>query len=43
MERSLRKGPVTGPKWDPAQWEVQKPDTITEAVEFSHTQKKDLS
>jgi hypothetical protein len=39
MERSLRKkeGPVTVPKWDPAQGEVPRPDTITEA------HKRDLS
>ena len=26
---------MTGPKWDPAQGEVPKPDTITEAMEHS--------
>ena len=31
----LKEGPVTGPKWDPAQGEVPKPDTITEAMEHS--------
>ena len=36
MERSLRKrGQATGPKWDPAQEEAPRPDTITEAVECS--------
>jgi hypothetical protein len=36
MERILRKeGPVTGPKWDPAQGVVPRPDTITEAMEHS--------
>jgi hypothetical protein len=37
MERSLRekKSPLTGPKWDPAQREVPKHDTITEAMECS--------
>jgi hypothetical protein len=35
MEKSLRKeGPATGPKWDPAQGEVPRPDTITEAMGF---------
>jgi hypothetical protein len=29
MERSLEKeGPGTGPKWDPSQGEVPRPDTI---------------
>ena len=27
--------PVTGPKWDPAQGEALRPDTITEAMERS--------
>jgi hypothetical protein len=27
--------PVTGPKWDPSQGEVPRPDTITEAMECS--------
>jgi hypothetical protein len=36
MERSLRKeGPATGPKWVPAQGEVPRPNTITEAIEDS--------
>ena len=36
MEKSLRKGgPVTGPKWDPAQGEGPRPDTIIEAMEHS--------
>jgi hypothetical protein len=36
MEKSLRKGgPVTDPKWDPAQGEAPRPDTITEAMEDS--------
>ena len=26
---------MTGPKWDPAQGEVPRPDTITEAMECS--------
>jgi hypothetical protein len=26
---------MTGPKWDPAQGEVPRPDTITEAMEHS--------
>ena len=30
-----KEGPVTGPKWDPAQGEVPRPDTITEAMEHS--------
>ena len=29
------KGPVTGPKWDPAQGEVPRPATVTEAMESS--------
>ena len=28
---------MTGPKWDPAQREVPRPDTITEAMECSQT------
>jgi hypothetical protein len=36
-----KEGPVTGPKWYPAKGEVSRPDTITEAMEFS--QKRDLS
>jgi hypothetical protein len=28
-------GPATGPKWDPAQGEVPRPDHITEAMECS--------
>ena len=36
MERSLRERRVkTGLKWDPAQREVSRPDTITEAMERS--------
>jgi hypothetical protein len=36
MEKSLRKeGVVRGPKWDPAQLEVPRPDAITEANECS--------
>jgi hypothetical protein len=36
MERSLKKRSLaTGPKWDPAQGEVPRPDTITEAMECS--------
>ena len=36
MERRWRKkGTVTGPKWDPAQGDAPKPDTITEAMEHS--------
>ena len=30
-----KEGPATGPKWDPAQGEVPRPDTITEAMEHS--------
>ena len=30
-----KKGPTTGPKWDIAQWEFARPDTITEAMECS--------
>jgi hypothetical protein len=33
-----KEGPATGPKWDPAQGEVPRPDTITEAME--HSQKE---
>jgi hypothetical protein len=29
------EGPVTGPKWDPAQGEVPAPGTITEVMEYS--------
>jgi hypothetical protein len=35
MERNLRKAWFSfgsGPKWDPAQGEVPRPDTITEAM-----------
>ena len=28
-----KEGPMSDPKWDPAQGEVSRPDTITEAVE----------
>jgi hypothetical protein len=35
-ERSHEKeGPETGLKWDPAQGEVPRPDTITETIEHS--------
>jgi hypothetical protein len=34
MERG-KEGPATGPKWDPAQGEVPRPDTITEAMKRS--------
>jgi hypothetical protein len=30
-----KEGPETAPKWDPAQGEVPRPDTITEAMESS--------
>jgi hypothetical protein len=30
-----KEGPATGPKWDPPQVEVPRPDTITEAMEHS--------
>jgi hypothetical protein len=30
-----KEGPVTDPNWDPAQGEVPRPDTITEAMECS--------
>ena len=34
MERSIRKkDPAIGPNWDPAEGEVPRPDTITEAME----------
>jgi hypothetical protein len=36
MDRSLKKeGPSTDPKWVPAQGEVPRPDTITEAMDLS--------
>jgi hypothetical protein len=36
MERSMRKlNPEADPKLDQAQWEVPRPDTITEAMEHS--------
>jgi hypothetical protein len=36
MVRILRnKGPARGPKWDPAQGEVPRPDSITGAVKHS--------
>ena len=37
MELEVRgqKGPETGPKWNPAQGEAPRPDTITEAMECS--------
>jgi hypothetical protein len=34
-EPEEKKGPETGPKCDPAQGEVPRPDTITEAMECS--------
>ena len=30
-----KEGPATGPKWDPAQGEVQMSDIITESIENS--------
>ena len=37
MERSLRKRRSSNrPKWDPAQGEVPRPDTITQAMEHPH-------
>jgi hypothetical protein len=30
-----KEGPVTDSKWDPAQGEAPRPDTITEAMEHS--------
>ena len=35
----LRGDPATGPKWDPAQEAVPRPDTITEAMEYSHSRR----
>jgi hypothetical protein len=35
MEKSLRKRSSSGPKWDPAQGEAARSDTITEAMERS--------
>jgi hypothetical protein len=36
MERSLRKeGPAAGSKWDPAQGEIPRPDTIIESMKCS--------
>jgi hypothetical protein len=36
IERSLRKkGPSSGPKGDPAQGEIPRPDNITESMEHS--------
>jgi hypothetical protein len=35
-----KEGPVTGPKWDPGQGEVPRPDTTAEAMECT---KRDLS
>jgi hypothetical protein len=34
-EACRKEGPTTGPKWDPAQGEVPRPHTITEAMERS--------
>ena len=39
-QKQKQKHPATGPKWDPAQGKVPRPDTITEAMECSQ---KDLS
>ena len=36
-----KEGPETGPKWDPAQGEVSRPDTIIKAME--HSQKRNLA
>ena len=36
-----KEGPVIGPKRYPAQGEVPRPDTTTEAME--HSQKRELS
>jgi hypothetical protein len=42
MERSLKKeDPMSGPKWDPGQEEVSRPDTITETMKCS--EKKSLA
>jgi hypothetical protein len=30
-----KEGPATGPRWDPTQGEIPRPDTITEAMEYS--------
>jgi hypothetical protein len=30
-----KKCPATGPKWDPAQGEIPRPDTIIETMEHS--------
>jgi hypothetical protein len=35
IEKILKEGPATGPKWDPAQGEVPSSDTIIEAMEHS--------
>jgi hypothetical protein len=41
MERSLRKRSSSKmPKVDPAQGDVPRPDSFTEAIECTHTQKK---
>jgi hypothetical protein len=36
IDRNLRdRSPATGPKWNSAQGEVPRPDTVTEAMERS--------
>jgi hypothetical protein len=47
MDKAWRKeGPVKGPKWDPAQAEVPRPDTITkecsQKVNYHECPLKDL-
>jgi hypothetical protein len=34
-ESKGKEGPVTGQKWDPAQGDIPRPDTITETIEHS--------
>jgi hypothetical protein len=43
MEKNLgKRRSRTGPKWDPAQGEVPRPDTNTESIEFSKRPNKQL-
>jgi hypothetical protein len=34
-ERLRKEGPLTGPKWGPAQGEAPRPATVTDAMELS--------
>jgi hypothetical protein len=37
-----KEGPAIGPKWDPAQGEISKPEIITEAMVIGLTKKRPI-